>query len=132
MPKDNNVDARQTSYEEQRLTDSQASRTSSTSVLRLDASERLYQPISLFKYCYLHIVNNRLYITLDYKLGHKPILICRSTRDTELKITVKSVCRSMLCVHITALILRNACFSSSLAMSYMSMLFKYNLCAYKI
>ena len=51
-------------YEEQRLTDSQACRNSTTSMLTLDASERLYQPISLITFCYLHVENNILYITL--------------------------------------------------------------------
>ena len=46
------------------ITDSQACRNSTTLVLTLDASERLYQSISLFTYCYLHVVNNILYITL--------------------------------------------------------------------
>ena len=45
------------------ITDSQTCRNSTTSVQTLNASERLYQSISLFTYFYLHVVNNILYIT---------------------------------------------------------------------
>ena len=75
----------QTNYEEQRLTDSQAYRNSATSMPTLGASERLYQPINLFTYCYLHAVQNTFICNTDYKLGHKPILIWRTSHDTELK-----------------------------------------------
>ena len=44
----------------------------------------LYQPINLFTYFYLHTVQNSFIHNTDYKLGHKPILIWRSTHDTEL------------------------------------------------
>ena len=75
----------QTNYEEQRLIYSQACRNSTTSVLTLNASERLYQPISLFTYCYLHVVHNSIIYNTNYKLSHKHILIWRSTHDIDSK-----------------------------------------------
>ena len=102
----------QTNYEEQqRLTDSQACTNSTTSVLTLGTSERLYQPINLFTYFYLHAVQNSFMYDTDYKLGHKPILIWRLTHDTKLKITLGRVCiglscaRACNCSHITECLL---------------------------
>ena len=63
----------------------------------LSASERLYQPISLFTYFYLHAVQNSFIYNIDYKLGHKPILEWRLTHDTELKITLGRVCKGLSC-----------------------------------
>ena len=86
-----------TYQQKQRPTDSLACRNSTTSMLTLDASERLYQPISLFTYFYLHAVQNSFIYNTDYQLSHKPILIWRSTHITELKITlVLTTCYSLL------------------------------------
>ena len=84
-------------YEDQRLTDSHACRNSAISMPTLGASERLYQPISLFTYFYLHAVQNSFIYKTDNKLGHKPILIGRSTHDTELKIILGRVCIGLGC-----------------------------------
>ena len=125
----------QTNYEEQRLTVSQACRNSATSMPTLGARERLYQPLSLFTYFYLQAVQNSFIYNTEYKLGHKPILIRRSTHDTELKITLGRVCIGFrLCVHVTAFILRNACSfpAPHRSLCLMCMLFVYNFCAYII
>ena len=74
-----------------------ACRNSTTSVLTLGVSEILYQPISLFTYFYLHAVQNSFIYNIDYKLCYKPILIWRSTHDTELKITLGRVCIGLGC-----------------------------------
>ena len=65
------------------VTDSQACKNSTTSVLTLNASERLYQLISLFTHFYQHDVENRLFITLTTSLAISLYLYGRSVHDTQ-------------------------------------------------
>ena len=119
-----------TYQQKQRPTDSLACRNSTTSMLTLDASERLYQPISLFTYFYLHAVQNSFIYNTDYQLSHKPILIWRSTHITELKITLGRVWIGLGCACMLLLSYYGMLAPPHRSLCFMCILFVYNLCIY--